>query len=208
MVEIHKSGFFIPNIIGSQYLYFIEEILGKDRLKAILKQANLDDLITKPPQNNFYKDLDFCNLSSLCQVIEEIYGERGGRGMLLRAGKVVFNRSLKNYGIYSVVFNLDTDSTPNSMNLPLGLHIFSKIFNKISDQVTSYQECEEHFSLRIHQCPNCWGRSHADGPVCYFECGLIQESLAWISGGKEIKIFEDKCMAAGDNYCEFKILKM
>ena len=53
MVEIHKSGFFIPNIIGSQYLYFIEEILGKDRLKAILKQANLDDLITKTPQNNY-----------------------------------------------------------------------------------------------------------------------------------------------------------
>ena len=53
----------------------------------------------------------------------------------------------------------------------------------------------------------CWGRHGADKPVCYIATGLLQESLKWVSGGKEFRVNESKCIGAGDEACEFVIQK-
>jgi predicted hydrocarbon binding protein len=37
--------------------------------------------------------------------------------------------------------------------------------------------------------------------------GLLKEGLSWVSGGKEFKISEKKCVALGDEACEFVIQK-
>jgi predicted hydrocarbon binding protein len=37
--------------------------------------------------------------------------------------------------------------------------------------------------------------------------GLLEESLRWVSGGKSFRIHEEKCIASGDEACEFIIAK-
>jgi predicted hydrocarbon binding protein len=37
--------------------------------------------------------------------------------------------------------------------------------------------------------------------------GLLKEGLNWVSGGKEFRITETKCIASGSDVCEFTIQK-
>jgi predicted hydrocarbon binding protein len=36
---------------------------------------------------------------------------------------------------------------------------------------------------------------------------LLQESLKWVSGGNEFRVNESKCVAVGDDVCEFIVQK-
>jgi predicted hydrocarbon binding protein len=83
----------------------------------------------------------------------------------------------------------------------------AKIFSQISDQLTTVEEKENEFIYTIHRCPVCWGREGADRPVCFIAVGLLQEGLKWVSGGSEFRVNESKCVAVGDDVCEFVIQK-
>jgi len=37
--------------------------------------------------------------------------------------------------------------------------------------------------------------------------GLLQEGLKWLSGGREFKVVQVTCHAAGDENCEYQIMK-
>ncbi len=88
----------------------------------------------------------------------------------------------------------------------LGLPMEAGVFNQFSDQVSRVEEKDDHFLYYIDRCPVCWGRK-TDKPVCYAATGLLQESLRWLSGGKEFRIDETSCIGVGDTSCTFKIYK-
>jgi predicted hydrocarbon binding protein len=69
------------------------------------------------------------------------------------------------------------------------------------------QEHEHEFIYTIHRCPVCWGRKGVDKPVCFSAVGLLQEGLKWVSGGNEFRVNESKCVAMGQEMCEFVIQK-
>ena len=89
----------------------------------------------------------------------------------------------------------------------IGLPALSKIYSKLTDQICTVEEQEDDFIFSIHRCPICWGRSGEESPVCFVAVGLIQEGLNWISGGSEFRVNEAKCIATGDDVCEFTINK-
>ena len=91
--------------------------------------------------------------------------------------------------------------------LRIGLPAMAKIFSTTSDQHSTVQETETDFIYTIHRCPVCWGRSGLDKPVCFIAVGLLQEALKWVSGGSEFRVNESKCIAMGDDVCEFRIQK-
>ena len=82
----------------------------------------------------------------------------------------------------------------------------ARIFTQTSDQHSTVEEKEDHFIYTIHKCPVCYGR-HIEKPGCHIATGLIQEGLKWVSGGYEFRVVETKCIAAGNEVCEFVILK-
>lgn len=88
-----------------------------------------------------------------------------------------------------------------------GLPAMAKIFSTVSDQISSVDERETEFIYTIHRCPVCWGRPKSEKPVCYIAVGLLQEALKWVSGGNEFRVVETKCVAMGDEVCEFVISK-
>jgi predicted hydrocarbon binding protein len=83
----------------------------------------------------------------------------------------------------------------------------ARIFSQISDQYSTVVEQENEFIYTIHKCPQCWGRKALDKPVCFMGGGLLQEGLKWLSGGSEFRVNESKCMAMGDDVCEYVIQK-
>jgi predicted hydrocarbon binding protein len=207
MVALQKSGLYYPNKFGLIIIKSLEEVMGKNGLNAILNLGGLQNYVEHFPADNLDKGFDFIELSAIGLALEEMYGPRGGRGLMLRAGRATFADALKNFGALAGVADLAFVVLPLHAKLRIGLPAFAKIFVQLTDQVTTVEEKENEFIWTIHKCPCCWGRHGADKPVCYISTGLLQESLKWVSGGNEFRVNESKCVAVGDEVCEFVIQK-
>ena len=206
MVSTQNQEYFIPSVIGLSILESLNGSIGKNGLVAILNQANLSSLIGDSHESNFSQNFDFSKISTIFMAVEEIYGSRGGKGLVFRAGRDVFNNYLKTYGVYNIVGKTEFSELPELVKIKFGLNIFAKVFNFVSDQITNAKEINNTHYLTIHRCPYCWDRFNEDEPICSFASGLIKESLKWISGGIEYKVYESQCIASGDEVCEFRII--
>jgi predicted hydrocarbon binding protein len=207
MESIPKSGYYYPNKFALIMIEALEDVMGKNGLNAILNLANLGELIDNLPSDNLNKEFDFADVSAVNLALEEMYGPRGGRGLALRAGRATFEDSLKNFGALAGAGDLAFKVLPLDAKLRIGVPAVAKIFSQMSDQISTSEEQENEFIYTIHRCPVCWGRSGEDKPVCFIATGLLQAALVWVSGGKEFRVNESKCVAMGHEVCEFVIQK-
>ena len=207
MSPIQKSGLYYPNKFGLIAIKSLEEVMGKNGLKAILNLAGLNHYIDNYPPDNLEKGFDFAEVSAIGAALEDMYGPRGGRGLALRAGRATFSDALKNFGALAGVADLAFVVLPLHAKLRIGVPAMAKIFSQLSDQLSTVEEKDNEYIYTIHKCPVCWGRHNADKPVCFIATGLLQEGLKWVSGGNEFRVNESKCVAVGDDVCEFVIQK-
>lgn len=207
MEPIPRSDYHYANKFGLIMLKALEEVMGKNGLNAILNLAHLPHLIDHYPPGNLAKEFDFADVSGINQALEELYGPRGGRGLALRAGRATFDDALKNFGALAGVGDLAFKVLPMGAKLRIGLAAMARIFSQVSDQHTTVSEREHEFVYTIHRCPVCWGRSDLDRPVCFIALGLLQSGLKWVSGGHDFRVYESKCIATGEQVCEFLIYK-
>jgi predicted hydrocarbon binding protein len=207
MEPIPKSGYFYPNKFALITLNALEDVMGKNGLKAILNLANLGNLIDNLPDDNLHKEFDFADFSALNLALEEMYGPRGGRGLALRAGRATFADGLRSFGALAGAGDLAFKVLPLQAKLRIGAPAMAKIFSQMSDQISTVEEKENEIVYTIHRCPVCWGRHQEEKPVCFVAVGLLQEGLKWVSGGNEFRVNESKCIAMGHDVCEFIIQK-
>ncbi len=206
MDPIPKSGLYYPNKIARIAITAVEDVMGKNGLNAILNLAGLSHLIDNFPPDNLERQFDFADFSAINGALEEMYGPRGGRGLALRAGRATFTEGLRNFGALAGAGDLAFKVLPLGAKLHIGLPAMAKIFSTTSDQHSTVEEHEDHFMYSIHKCPVCWGRT-VDKPACFMATGLIQEGLKWVSGGREFKVVQTTCHAAGDPLCDFIVYK-
>ncbi len=207
MDAVAKSGFYYANKFALIMLGALEDVMGKNGLNAILRMAHLPELIDNYPPGNLAKEFDFADVSAINQALEEMYGPRGGRGLALRAGRATFADALKNFGALAGAGDLAFRILPLHTKMRIGLPAMARIFSQVSDQHTTVKEHENEFVYTIHRCPVCWGRRGLDKPVCFIAVGLLQEGLKWVSGGHEFRVNESRCVAMGEEVCEFVIYK-
>lgn len=207
MSQIQPSGLYYPNKFGLILLKALEDVMGKNGLNAILNLAGLSKYIDAYPPDNLEKAIDFAEISAINIALEEMYGPRGGRGLSLRVGRALFADALKHFGALAGVGDLAFKVLPLQAKLRIGIPAEAKIFSQISDQHSTVEERDDVIIYTIHKCSECHGRSGLDKPVCFIAVGLLQESLKWISGGNEFRVNESKCIACGDDVCEFTIQK-
>lgn len=207
MDPIPKSGYYYANKFSRIMLEALEDVMGKNGLNAILNLAHLPHLIDNYPTGNLSKEFDFADVSAINLSLEEMYGQRGGRGLALRAGRATFADALRNFGALAGAGDLAFKVLPLHAKMRIGLPAMAKIFSQVSDQKTTIEEHQDEFIYTIHRCPVCWGRSNVDKPVCFIAVGLLQEALKWLSGGNEFRVNESRCIGMGDEVCEFIIQK-
>lgn len=207
MDPVEKSGYFYANKFALIMLDALKDVLGMNGLNATLNLAHLPHLINNFPPGDLKKEFDFSDVSAINQALEEIYGARGGRGLALRAGRATFADSLKNFGALAGAGDLAFKVLPMHTKMRIGIPSMARIFTQVSDQHSTSKEFDDHFVYTIHRCPVCWGRHEVEKPVCFIAVGLLQEGLKWVSGGKNFRVNESKCVALGDEVCEFVIEK-
>ena len=207
MKIIPESGYYNSNRFARIFLESIKEITGKNGVNTILNYANLSSLVDNYPPDNLDRAFDFAHFSMINQALEEIYGVRGGRGIALRVGRTTFDDVLKEYGALAGVSDIEFKVLPLQTKIWNGLNAMAKIFSEKSDKISTVENLDDIYLYKVLKCPICWGRQEKEHPVCYYMVGLLQEGLSWVSGGKEFKINETKCIASGHEACEFEIQK-
>jgi predicted hydrocarbon binding protein len=203
-VAVAESGLYYVNKIVYIFVTTIEQTIGPEAMQTVYEVAGVP-LDYYPPPNNFAKNFDFSYFSSINGAIEEMYG-RGGRALLIHAGRAGFAEGLAEFGTLIGGSELAFKAISLPAKMRLGLRAMAETFTKFSDQLTTTDEADDYFIYTIHRCPVCWGRTSTRS-ICYTATGLIEEILKYASGGRQFRVDEVACHAAGDAQCVFHIQK-
>ena len=203
-MAVKESGICYLNKVVYIFTTTIEQTIGSEAMKAIFEQAGVPPRFYPPP-NNLAKEFDFVYFGAINATIDQMYG-RGGRGLLIHAGRASFAEGLAEFGTLIGASELAFKAIPLEAKLKIGLRAMAETFSKFSDQLTTTDETDEHIVYTIHKCPVCWGRT-SQKPICYTAAGVIEAGLDWVSGGKKFHVEEVACHAAGDEHCVFYIRK-
>jgi hypothetical protein len=84
-----------PAQIGQLLLDSYGEVLGEAGLQQALRKAGLPPAVEPPPTDP--AALPFEAPALLAAAVEEIHGEQTGRGLCLRAGRVMFRRGIRSF---------------------------------------------------------------------------------------------------------------
>ena len=198
------QDFFYPNRMGRIILLSMEEVMGRNGVHAVLKLASLHSLLDNYPGDDAERAFPFSTVSRLTDMLEQVYGPHGGRGLALRIGRACFNNGIRQYGIQMGITEMAYRLLPLPAKISAGAKLFAGLFNNYTDQRVRVEEDGSTLLWHIEQCPLCWDR-HAQEPVCHLAVGLLQEALYWLSGGKVFSVEEKTCIAAGDDTCTIVI---
>ncbi|NJN18303.1 MAG: 4-vinyl reductase [Oscillochloris sp.] len=198
-------GLTYMNKIGHLFYVSLEEVMGANGVKALLRLADLPDYLESYPPSDFKREFPFEAQAATSQALHTMYGPRGARGLEMRAGRVAFNLGLREFGPLLSVSDLAMKLMPPSMKLKIILNAVTQVFGRFTDLNPHIREEKTQFIYHITQCSNCINREPQ--PHFFLARGILEESAAWASGGKRFTVEQCSCMGQGAETCAFNIGK-
>lgn len=200
------SGLTYPGRLARSFFVAMDDVMGKHGMHALLGYAELLHYTQELPPDTLERSFDFTEISALNYALEEMYGQRGGRGMALRIGSAAFAQGFKNFGALRGIGDPAFRALSLEKRTELGLRALANVLTHFTDQQSIVTVEGSNFVFSSVVCPFAWGRT-SDKPVCHAMTGLIQECLRWASNGYEFYVREVSCRACGDPECVFRIAK-
>ncbi len=199
-------GLHYPNKIGRLTFVSLEEVMGVNGVKALLRLAELPQYIDSYPPNDLKKEFPFEAIAATSVALGTMYGPRGARGLELRMGRVAFTLGLKEFGPLLGMADLALKLMPVTMKLKIVLNATAQTFDRFSDQSSHVEEEKDKFVYHITRCSNCIGRQDP-GLYFFMARGILEEATAWVSGGRRFAVEQCSCIASGASSCAFNISK-
>jgi predicted hydrocarbon binding protein len=206
MDRIEKSGFFLPNHVVLLALNALEDVTGRNAVKAVLNLVGLSGLIDHYPPATLDKEFDFADFSTIFGGLTDLYGPRGSHALSVRAGKQIFMEGLGEFDCIEGLASFNPERLNQMQRMVAGINLVADFFNAVSDQVTVVTDRGDDLIFSLHRCPVCWGRQLPQ-TECFIYRGLLLEATRWYSGGGIYSVVETECAAKGDRLCEFTISK-
>ena len=204
--NLAEPQLYYPNRYARIILMSAREIVGENGVAALLNMAGMPEFRHEYPAANMDKAFSFQIVGKLQQAFWDMYGPRGAQVFATRAGVQCFNDGLKQFSSVARAGQMVMQVGSMEMRIRAGLKFFAMFFNRVSDQISSVSEDDEHWYWNLERCPMCWGRQ-SDKPVCHLAVGVLQGALAWASQGRRFRVTPVKCIAMGDEQGVIKIEK-
>lgn len=195
----------MPNAALRILLDAIEEVMGSNGTKAVLNASKLSNYIDNYPPKNLEMGATFAEYGAAQQAVEDFYGPRGARAMLLRIGRATFQFGLKDQPAILGLAGVALKALPEKTRMKLILERMAKAALERVNQPTSIKEEEDAFYFIVDICP-CGTRPPHDKPCCFVTVGVLMEAMAWITG-KLHRVEEVACIAQGASNCVYRINK-
>ena len=184
----------------------IEDVVGKNGTSAILRQADLAQYIDNYPPSNSERGGHLLRyMSQVNRALFEVYGRRGARAILQRAGRSRALAAIDENGAVAGATKLAAKLLPRRMKVKLTLDTAAREYSDQLGTAIKLAEDGDVFYWEDPRCGNCleW---HSEQPVCFTTVGFIQGLVAWILGRDECKVEEIECRAAGAPACKYRVI--
>ncbi len=198
----------LPNAALRLLFIAIEDVMGSDGMKAVLNGAKMSQYIGNYPPNTLEYGVTFSQYGKIEQAIEDFYGPRGARAMLLRVGRATFQTGLKEQ---SAVLGLAGQALKNmpllSMQAKMKLLLTQIVAaaNKTINEPAHLEEDKEGFTVVIERCMCQYRPRHAQ-PCCAVTTGTFMEAMKWLTE-KQFDVKEITCLNNGADACRYRIPK-
>jgi predicted hydrocarbon binding protein len=198
----------LPNDALRLLFLSIEEVMGKDGMKAVLHGAKMSQYINNYPPKNLNTEVHFSDYGKAEQAVEDFYGPRGAKAMLSRIGRGTFQYALREQ---SAVLGLAGEAL-KKMPL-LGMTAKMKLFlqqmvaaaNKTVNLPQHLEETNDAFVVVTTECP-CQHRPAHTQACCAVSVGTYVEAMKWLTD-KQYTVTEITCLNKGDDACRYRIPK-
>ena len=195
----------MPNAALRVLLEAIEDVMGANGTKAVLNAGGLSKYIDNYPPKNLEMEATFAQYGAAQQAVEDFYGPRVARAMLLRIGRATFQFGLRDQPAILGLAGIALKALPEKTRMKLILERMAKAAVDRVNQPTVVMEEEDAYYFIVEQCPCKWRPEH-DKPCCYVTVGVLMESMAWITGNM-YKVEEVACISNGAASCVYRIPK-
>ena len=192
--------------LGRTLLDGVEEVIGRTGVYAVTNLARMTDTGELRALDGRESKPVYRDLVMIQRALEDMYGLRGGCGILMRAGRACFKHVLQQYGLPMGITELSYRLMPAPTRLKIGLEAMARQFSILMETRVILEEQESKWLWRVEDCPFCYKRS-AEESLCSFTVGLLQEFLAWASAGRVYSVWEVECAATGQPACILQIDK-
>jgi len=179
-----------------------EEVVGKNGLAVVLRQAKLEQFIGNypPEQLKVSTGLTLYHYASLNAGLLNFFG-RAARSMALRIGRSSARYAIAHQGaLFGTAALLASKVLPVSTQIKMGLSAMQAGFRRLSQSVGQERRLEladrgESWAYIDHDCAMSAGKQ-SDEPIGWIQTGAIQEALHW-QIGKEFEVEQTACRSTG-----------
>jgi len=179
--------------------------LGEKSLRLLFNQSGLQQYYSggalPPADDSPSATVD--ELSHLFATSINIFGERGVRPILLRAGRGSLQHFRETNKTLATLAGAAFKVLPTDAKIKLVLSRSAKIAEELLHAPHRTYDNEQGFFVEIGSCPYCAG-NHAAHGICYFPVGFYGEALRWATG-ETYPVDEIECIAAGAQVCLIRV---
>ncbi len=184
-----------------------EEVMGKNGFNTVLNQGGLSYLVGKYPPNNLERKSPMSLYGKIQQAIEDFYGPRGSRAILIRVGRALFRYSLNEQPALLGIASLGLKALPLNTRMKLVLNRIVKTGEEQLSMPGGVEEADDVFIYHRPLCPCQFRERDKNSGMCdQVTIGTFQEALKWATG-KNFRVKQTKCLNIGDERDEFIIEK-
>ena len=197
----------MPNDALRLLFMAIEEVMGADGMKAVLRGAKLERYIGNYPAKDMDLGVTFSEYGGAEQAVEDFYGPRGARAMLLRVGRSTFTYGMKEQSAVLGLAGQALKMMPLPMNAKMKLLLEQMVAaaNKAINQPTRLEEDGDNYYWVVDHCM-CLDRPKHPAPCCFVTVGALTEAMKWLTD-KQFVVQEIECMNLGAAACRHRIPK-
>ncbi len=158
--------------------------MGSAGMKAVLNGAKLTQYLgNNYPPNNLELGVKFSDYGHAEQAVEDFYGPRGVRAILVRIGRGTFQYGMKEQlavlGLAGQALkSMSFISQQAKMKLLLQQMVAAA--NKTIDQPTRLEVEAQNYIVVVDNCV-CEYRPKHQTPCCYVTMGAFSEAMKWLT---------------------------
>jgi hypothetical protein len=202
MKTIPDSGLKYPNSFVFNLLKSLEDVLGKNGVKAILNLSGQSSMIDNYPPDNMDPEIDIARYSMIMGALDDMYGDRGAQALALKAGNKLFIETVQDKDPLGV--NSDAYKAKSVQEkIESGLIMLHSFVTK-SPISSMPRTADGQFLYSVEHCAVCYGRE-TKVPRCYLNVGLLQAVIRYSTNGLELPVTQIKAHSCGDPVCEYVI---
>ncbi len=187
------------------FLLGIEDVVGKNAMSLMLREAGLAQYINNyPPSTMERGGHKLVYLSKINRALLQVYGMRGLRAILQRVGRVEAQHALSENAAVANATKLAIKFLGRHRQIKLTLDTFARQYSKQTDSPVEVHEMDGAFYVDNLNCGQCLGWEH-ESPVCFMWLGMIHGLVAWAIDNNDFKVEEVECVACGDKICRYRV---